>query len=57
MQRDIQLVLERWGTWAISEGSQVDWSPIAAGFKGLLLNTSKSRESCCDNDGLIVDAA
>ncbi len=36
MQRDIQLVLERWGTWAISEGSQVDWSPIAAGFKGLL---------------------
>ncbi|KDM31774.1 hypothetical protein AE21_01772, partial [Klebsiella pneumoniae UCI 62] len=23
MQRDIQLVLERWGTWAISEGSQV----------------------------------
>lgn len=25
MQRDIQLVLERWGTWAISEGSQVDW--------------------------------
>ncbi|EPT3111746.1 antiterminator Q family protein [Klebsiella grimontii] len=57
MQRDIQLVLERWGTWAINEGSQVDWSPIGAGFKGLLLNTSKSRESCCDNDGLIVDAA
>ena len=57
MQRDIQLVLERWGTWATSEGTQVDWSPIAAGFKGLLVNTGKSRESCCDNDGMIVDTA
>ena len=54
--RDIQLVLERWGTWATSEGTQVDWSPIA-GFKGLLVNTGRSRESCCDNDGMIVDTA
>ena len=55
--RDIQLVLERWGGWAAQEGTQVNWSPIAGGFKGLLLPTGKSRESCCDNDGLIVDAA
>lgn len=57
MQRDIQLVLERWGTWATTEGSGVDWSPIAAGFKGLLHKTGKARESCCDNDGIIVDSA
>lgn len=55
--RDIQLVLERWGTWAASDNSGVSYSPIAAGFKGLLPNTGKNRDSCCDNDGLIVDAA
>ena len=54
--RDIQLVLERWGQWA-KDNSGVDSSPIAAGFKGLLPNTSKSKPSCCDNDGLIVDGA
>lgn len=55
--RDIQLVLERWGGWAQEEGSMVSWSPIAAGFKGLLPRESKSRPSCCDNDGMIVDTA
>lgn len=55
--RDIQLVLERWGGWAAQEGSQVDWSPIAGGFKGLLPSESKSRPSCCDNDGMIIDTA
>nr|WP_308414055.1 antiterminator Q family protein [Serratia nevei]MDQ7766944.1 antitermination protein Q [Serratia nevei] len=54
--RDIQLVLERWGQWA-KDNSGLDYSPIAAGFKGLLPNTSKSKPSCCDNDGLIVDGA
>lgn len=54
--RDIQLVLERWGQWA-KDNSCVDYSPIAAGFKGLLPNTNKSKPSCCDNDGLIVDGA
>lgn len=33
--RDIQMVLERWGGWASSDNSGVDYSPIAAGFKGL----------------------
>lgn len=55
--RDIQLVLERWGGWASNEGSQVDWSPIGAGFKGLLPPEGKSQPSCCDNDGIIVDTA
>lgn len=55
--RDIQLVLERWGAWASNEGSRVDWSPVGAGFKGLILQAGKSRPSCCDNDGIIVDTA
>lgn len=54
--RDIQLVLERWGQWA-KDNSGVDYSPIAAGFKGLLADTSKNKTSCCDNDGLIIDGA
>lgn len=53
--RDIQMVLERWGGWASSDSSGVDYSPIAAGFKGLLPQTSKSRLSCTDNDALIIE--
>ncbi|TDB57220.1 antiterminator Q family protein [Photorhabdus khanii] len=55
--RDIQLVLERWGGWAASENSGVNYSPVAAGFKGLLPASSKTRLSCCDGDGLIIDTA
>ncbi|WFQ81465.1 antiterminator Q family protein [Xenorhabdus sp. SF857] len=53
--RDIQLVLERWGAWAAADNSDVDWSPIAAGFKGLLPYTSKSRFQCTDDEGIMVD--
>ncbi len=52
--RDIQLVLERWGVWA-KDNSGIDYSPIAAGFKGLLPYTSSPRPSCCDDDGLAID--
>lgn len=52
--RDIQLVLARWGVWARCS-SGLDYSSIAAGFKGLLPDTSKSKASCCDDDGLVVD--
>ncbi|MBC8947300.1 antiterminator Q family protein [Xenorhabdus indica] len=55
--RDIQMVLERWGGWAANGNSSINYSPIAAGFKGLLPYTSKSRPSCCDNDGIAVDGA
>jgi len=55
--RDIQLVLERWGGWASNEGSQVGWSPTSAMFKGLLPQNNKSRLSCSDNDGMIIDTA
>ena len=53
--RDIQRVLDRWGGWASGDSSGVDYSPIAAGFKGLLPQTSKSRLSCTDNDALIIE--
>ncbi|EGK5349383.1 antitermination protein Q [Salmonella enterica] len=53
--RNIQLILERWGAWAASDSSGVDYSPIAAGFKGLLPQTSKTRLSCTDDDALIIE--
>jgi len=54
--RDIQLVLERWGGWAASDNSCVDYSPIAAGFKGLLPQTGPIRFSCTDDDGLYIES-
>lgn len=54
--RDIQIILERWGAWAASDSSGVDYSPIAAGFKGLLPYTSKARQACSDNDALIIES-
>jgi hypothetical protein len=36
--RDIQMVLERWGGWAASDSSGVDYSSIAAGFKDFFPN-------------------
>lgn len=54
--RDIKLVLERWGGWAASDNSGVDYSPIAAGFKGLLPQTSRSRLACSDDDALIIES-
>lgn len=53
--RDIQIVLERWGGWAACDNSGVDYSPIAAGFKGLLPQTSQYRLSCTDDDALIIE--
>lgn len=53
--RDIQMLLERWGGWAASDSSGVDYSPIAAGFKGLLPQTGRSRPSCTDDDALIIE--
>lgn len=53
--RDIQLIMEKLGGWAASDSSDVDYSHIAAGFKGLLPQTRASRLSCSDSDGLIID--
>lgn len=53
--RDIQMVLERWGAWAASDSYGVDYSHIAAGFKGLIPQTGKTRISCTDDDALIIE--
>lgn len=53
--RDMSQVLERWAGWARSESSGVDYSSIAAGFKGLLPQESKLTLSCSDGDGLIIE--
>ncbi|EFB74016.1 phage antitermination protein Q [Providencia rustigianii DSM 4541] len=53
--RDIQLVLEKWAGWA-SNNPGVDYSHIAAGFKGLISNKEAPRLSCTDNDGIIIDS-
>lgn len=54
--RDIQTILERWGGWASNDNSGVDYSSIAAGFKGLLPPTGKSRPSCTDDDALVIES-
>ncbi len=54
--RNIPLILARWGVWA-QDHSEIDYSYIAAGFKGLLLGKGRSLASCCDDDGLIIDRA
>ncbi len=53
--RDMPLVLERWGGWAASDHSQLDWQKTAAGFRGLLPHPSSTPISCCDDDGLLID--
>lgn len=50
--RDIQDVLSRWGA---RDNSGVGFSPIAAGFKGLIPPSTPSKPLCCDDVGLTVD--
>lgn len=53
--RDMQKVLDLWGAWAASDSNSIDYSAIAAGFKGLLPQTSKTRLQCSDDDGLVIE--
>lgn len=53
--RDMQKVLDMWGAWAASDSCNIDYSSIAAGFRGLLPQTSKTRIMCTDDDGLIIE--
>ncbi len=54
--RDMKYILECWGGWVASEGTGVDYSSIAAGFKGLLPADSNQRPSLTDHDGVIIDS-
>lgn len=53
--RDIQKVLDMWGAWASDYRTGVDYSSIAAGFKGLIPQASKRRIPCTDEDALIIE--
>lgn len=53
--RDMYQVMDMWGAWAAAENSGVDWSPIAAGFKGLIPHGKKSRPQCLDDEGIMID--
>jgi len=53
--REIQLMLEKWGAWAANDNINLNWSHIAAGFKGLILDKSKSTIQCSDEEGLLID--
>ncbi|OTA14332.1 antitermination protein [Xenorhabdus vietnamensis] len=55
--RDMRIILNQWSAWASEGNSDVDWSPIAAGFNGLVPSTRKTRAQCCDDDGIAIDAA
>lgn len=53
--RDIQMVLERWGNWSKHRvETEVGYSPIAAGFKGLLPEGG-AMSMCTEDDALIID--
>ncbi|WP_313018830.1 antiterminator Q family protein [Atlantibacter hermannii] len=53
--RDMYELMDRWGAWASSDSSGVDWQPIAAGFKGLIPHGKKSRPQCDDDEGIMID--
>ncbi|MEA9393138.1 antiterminator Q family protein [Acerihabitans sp. TG2] len=52
--RDIQLALELWGRWS-RQRLETDYSPIAAGFKGLIIEKC-GYDICSDNDAMIIDS-
>lgn len=54
--RDIQMVLVRWGNWSRYKiETDVGFSPIAAGFKGLL-SEGGTMPKCTEDDALIIDS-
>ncbi len=53
--REMYEIMDRWGAWAASDNSGVDWQPIAAGFKGLLPHGKKTRQQCDDDEGIMID--
>ncbi|ELQ5996676.1 antitermination protein [Cronobacter sakazakii] len=54
--RDMYEKMERWGAWASSYNSGVDWQHIAAGFKGLISHGKRTRLQCNDDEGILIDS-
>ncbi len=42
------------GAWVANNHEDVEWSGIAAGFKGLIPSKVKSRSQCSDDDAMII---
>lgn len=54
--RNIQKVLELWGNWSKHKvETEIGYSPIAAGFKGLLPE-SGAMMMCTEDDALVIDS-
>lgn len=55
MRRNMQLVLEKWGGWAVSEEKcvSVDWPSMSV--MPQRPPQAGGRASCSDNDGLMID--
>ncbi|MBV4366366.1 antiterminator Q family protein [Erwinia sp. BNK-24-b] len=53
--RDMKSLLEKWGGWAATERSGVNYAHVAAGFRGLVTAVPAGRPVCSDNDGMILD--
>ena len=51
------MVLERWGVWAASGGTNIGYPRIAAGLSRLLPASHAGRPSCCDDDGMYINEA
>lgn len=51
----ISEILEKWGAWASSDNSGLDWKPIAVGFKGGIPYLKDKRIKCDDAEGLVID--
>ncbi|GJL37381.1 antitermination protein [Enterobacter hormaechei] len=55
--RDIQMVLERWGTWAAGGSANIGYPRTAAGLSRLLPASRQGKPSCCDDDGMFINEA
>ena len=55
--RDMDKILNIWVAWASNDYSGVDYSRIAAGFKGLLQYETISSPACTDDDALTLKLA
>lgn len=54
IMRNVYVILERWGNWA-RDTNNLNYSSIAAGFKGTMFDSNNGALVCCDDDGLVID--
>jgi hypothetical protein len=47
-------IMDRWGAWAASDNSGVDWQQLLLGLKVCYLG-KKTRQQCDDDEGIMID--